>query len=105
MGSVNLFVGSGHLTRDPVLKTMGTGVVVCRFGVVLNDIRPAPKTTFIEIVCFSAQAEGVAKHLKRGSFVEVVGRLSATSDEGRAFRYEIHADSVNFGPKSWTEGH
>jgi single-strand DNA-binding protein len=71
----------GNLGSDPELRDLGQGKVVCNFSVATNyrwkdsDGNRVEKTTWFKIAVWGRQAELCKKHLCKGSFVFVLGRL------------------------------
>ncbi len=96
----------GRLTRDPELRSVGTGVSVCRFSLAVD--RPFKSggdttTDFFNIVVWRAQAENCAKYLTKGQQCAVVGRIenhSYDKDGEKRTATEIVADSVEFLSKA-----
>jgi len=78
----------GRLTRDPELKTVGSGKSVTTFGLALNrkykdaqgDLQE--DVTFVDIVCWDKLADNVAKYQTKGKRVYVEGRLQIDAVDG-----------------------
>lgn len=93
----------GRLTRDPELRTTGTGISTSTFSIAV-DGRPnangEPHTDFINIVVWRVQAENVCKYCSKGSLVAVVGRITSRSydaqDGTKRYVTEVVADNVRF---------
>ena len=104
---INKAIILGNLTRDPELKDLPTGVKVCSFSVATNrvwkDANGAKNEAvdFHNIVVFGKQAESSATYLKKGSQVEIEGRIQTRSwddkDGKKQYRTEVVADVVQFG--------
>lgn len=80
MSSINRWVGTGRLTRDPSLKTLPSGDAVCEFSIALNsrakkDGEWVDHTDFIDIVAYGNTAENVAQYMGKGRMIGVDGRL------------------------------
>lgn len=93
----------GRLTRDPELRTTGTGVSNCRFSIAVDgrpDSNGNPHTDFINIVVWRNQADNVAKYCRKGSMVGVVGRIQTGSyqaqDGTTRYTTDVVADNVRF---------
>ena len=74
---------SGNLTRDPELRRIhSSGNVVANFGMAINERFNDARTgeqresvCFVEVECWSRQAEIVGEYLKKGSPILVEGSL------------------------------
>jgi len=96
----------GRLTRDPELKTVGSGKSMTTFGLALNrkykdsqgELRE--DATFVDIVCWDKLAENVAKYQTKGKRVYVEGRLQIDAVDGndghKKYFTKIVAHSVLF---------
>jgi single-strand DNA-binding protein len=71
LNSVNLV---GHLTADPVLRSLPDGRSVCDMRLAVNDQRDQPPL-FIDVASFGASADACAKYLAKGRAIAVTGRL------------------------------
>ena len=93
----------GRLTRDPELRTTGTGISTTTFSLAV-DGRPSangePHTDFINIVVWRVKAENVCKYCSKGSMVAVIGRITSRSydaqDGTKRYVTEVVADNVRF---------
>lgn len=95
----------GNATRDPELRTTGSGQQVLTFGVATND-RWKDKATgedrerseFHNIVVWGDLAQEVERHVKKGNRVYVSGRVQTRSweaqDGSKRYTTEIVADSI-----------
>ena len=97
--SLNRVVLIGRLTRDPELRTAGSGLAVCNFSIAVNRIRKDDQDAdFFNVTAFGKTAEFVAGHLKKGAQVGVDGRLQQrkyTTKDGQARDVvEVLADNV-----------
>ena len=80
--SINKVIISGHLTRDPELRTTANGTAVMGFGVAVNDRRRNQQTgewedypNFIDCTMFGARAESISRLIAKGNKVAISGRL------------------------------
>jgi len=100
----------GNLTKDPELKSLPSGSVVCNFTVATNrkwkdknsgEQKEEPQ--FTNVVVFGKTAENVAKYMRKGSPILVEGRLQTRSwdakDGSKRYSTEVFAEQVQFGPK------
>ena len=76
---LNLWQGMGRLTRDPELRTTGSGIAVASFTLAIDrdykDEDGERPTDFVNITCWRSLASFAQKYLKRGRMVCVTGRL------------------------------
>lgn len=95
----------GNLGEDPDLRFTQSGKQVANFSLATNEAwsRDGEKhehTEWHRIVVWGAQAEAIAKYLKKGSQCYVEGRLRTRSwedkDGNKRYTTEINANSVLF---------
>ena len=100
---LNFAAIGGRLTRDPELRHTTTNTPVCSFVIACDrDYRDRDTgekgCDFINVNCWRATAEFVAKYIKKGRMVAVTGRLQIrdyTDKDGNKRRVvEINADNV-----------
>ena len=110
---INRVVLVGRLTRDPELKYTTNNIANLRFTVAVNrsfsNQNGERQADFIGCVAWRAQAENMARFLKKGSLIGVEGRIETGSFQGQdgQMRYttDVVADSVQFlEPKSANPG-
>jgi single-strand DNA-binding protein len=103
--NINRVVMTGNLTRDPELRSTGSGLSVCKLGVACNTRRKngagewEEKPNFFRVTVFGAQGENCAQYLKKGRPVAIDGRLewSQYEREGQTREsIDIIADTVQF---------
>ena len=97
---------TGNLTRDPELRSTGSGTSVCAFSVAVNrtyrgaDGENKEEVSYIDCVAWGKLGEVIANYAKKGTAVLVSGRLSQRSFEGKdgvkRSRTEIVAEDFNF---------
>lgn len=80
--SINIVMLTGNLTRDPELRSTGSGTPVLQFGLAVNDRRKNQQTgewedypNFVDCTMFGTRAESVARYLNKGSKVSIEGKL------------------------------
>ncbi len=104
--NVNVVVITGNLTRDPELRSTGSGMAVCELRVAVNSRRKdgsgnwVDKPNYFDVTVFGAQGENCATYLAKGRPVAVEGRLDwrewETKDgSGKRQAVEIIADSCS----------
>lgn len=99
----------GNLTRDPELTTTPNGISVCRFTVAVQrkfaNSDGEREADFINCVAWRGLADNVAKYVKKGKKVSVVGSIQTRNYEAQdgTKRYitEVIAEDVEFiSPRS-----
>ena len=94
----------GNLTRDPELRTTGSGVSVCTFTLAVNrrftNQQGVREADFIPVVVWRQQAELCARYLTKGRKCAVVGSIQTRSydaqDGTKRYVTEVVADEVEF---------
>ena len=78
---MNVVVITGNLTRDPELRSTGSGTSVCKLRVAVNTRRKdasgdwVDKPNYFDVTVWGAQGENCATYLSKGRPVAVEGRL------------------------------
>ncbi len=96
----------GNLTRDPELRSTGSGIPVCTFTVAVNRRRQSnaeagqPEADFFRVTTWRQLAENCSRYLAKGRKVGVVGTLTLqtyTGNDGQTrSSLEVQADEVEF---------
>jgi len=94
----------GNLTRDPELRTTGTGVNVCSFTVAVNRRRSQnsnqPEADFFRVSAWRELGENCQRYLAKGRKVAVVGAVAVstyTANDGTTRAVlEVTATDVEF---------
>jgi single-strand DNA-binding protein len=94
----------GRLTKDPELKTTGSGVSVCSFTLAINrrfkNAEGGYDADFINCVAWRQQAEFISKYFSKGRMVGISGSIQTRSydreDGQRVYITEVVADEVSF---------
>jgi single-strand DNA-binding protein len=103
--NINRIVLTGNLCADPELRTLPSGMAVCKLRVACNTRRKGAggewedKPNYFDVTVWGGQGENVAKYLTKGKPVALDGRLEWReweSDNGKRQAVEIVADSVQF---------
>lgn len=89
--NINNVTITGNLTRDPELRTTGSGTSVMQFSVAVNDrVKNSSgewvdRPNYIDCTMFGTRAESLSKLLRKGSKVGIVGKLhwSSWEQDGR----------------------
>ncbi|MDY0340227.1 MAG: single-stranded DNA-binding protein [Coriobacteriia bacterium] len=105
--SINRVVISGNLTRDPELRSTGSGMSVLKLGVAVNDRRKNQQTgeweefpNFVDVTVFGARGEALSRFLSKGAKVAIEGKLRwsqwETPQGDKRSKLEVIADEVEF---------
>lgn len=97
---------TGNLTRDPELRSTGSGNSVCSFSVAVNrtyrgsDGENKEDVSYIDCSAWGKLGEMIAQYAKKGSGVLVSGRLNQRSWEDKTgnkrSNVEIVVEDFNF---------
>lgn len=103
--NLNRVMLAGNLTRDPVLKDVGTSKVAS-FAIAINrkfkaaDGTKREEVTFVDIDAWGTTAELIAKWFTKGQGILVEGRLKLEGWETQAGekrqKIKVVADHVHF---------
>ena len=104
--NINRVVLTGNLTRDPELRSTGSGLAVCSMRIASNTRRKdqsgqwVDKPNYFDVTVFGAQGENCHRFLSKGRPVAVDGRLEwreyTDKDQNKRQAVEIVADGVQF---------
>ncbi len=105
--SINRVVISGNLTRDPELRSTGSGMSILKLGIAVNDRRKNQQTgewedvpNFFDVTVFGQRGESLSRFLQKGSKIAVEGKLRwrqwETPDGDKRSAVEIIADDIEF---------
>ena len=98
---MNKFIGTGRLTKDPIMRSTQSGKAVCQFTLAMDGYRKED-TTFINVIAWDKMGEACGQYLCKGQKAIVEGRIQVRSyDANGQKRYatEIIAQHVEFGEK------
>ena len=79
MADLNIIALSGNLTQDPELKHTSNGTALCKGRMANNGFGRDKPAMFIDVTCWGRDAEYMAKNCKRGTTIQVSGRLESNS--------------------------
>ena len=102
LNSVNLV---GHLTADPVLRSLADGRSVCDMRLAVNDQRDQPPL-YIDVASFGPSADACARYLAKGRAIAVTGRLvyrEWEADDGSKRSKHQVIGRVHFGGRPDTD--
>jgi single-strand DNA-binding protein len=105
--NINRVIITGNLTRDPELRSTGSGNSVCGMRVACNGRRRNPSTNewedapnYFDVSVWGAQGENCQRYLSKGRPVAVDGRLQwrewTDKDGNKRQSVDIIAESVQF---------
>jgi single-strand DNA-binding protein len=105
--NINRVVLTGNLTHDPELRSLPSGMSVCKLRIACNTRRKnnstgdwEDKPNYFDVTVWGAQGENCARFLSRGRPVALDGRLEwrewETQEGNKRQAVEIIADSVQF---------
>lgn len=104
--NINRVVLTGNLTADPELRSLPSGMAVCKLRVACNTRRKGQsgewedKPNYFDVTVWGAQGENCARYLTKGRPVAIDGRLEwrewETQDGQKRQAVDIIADSVQF---------
>ena len=100
---LNVLAIMGRLTKDPIQTKIGE-TIITNVDIAVDNPRKEKDgtrgTTFLPVTCFNGTAENVAKHLRKGSKVAIVGSIQQRNfmrkDGSKGSVIEVIADSVEF---------
>ncbi len=111
----NKVVIIGNVVADPETRATPSGQQVCSLRVATNRIwndkagAKQQKTEFHNVVLWRRLAEIASQYLKKGGLVLIEGRLETRSWDdkntgAKRYRTEIIAESMQLGPRGFTQG-
>lgn len=95
----------GNLTRDPEVRTTGSGVTVCNFSIAVNrrfknQQTGKTETDFFNIVAWRQLGDLCSRYLAKGRKVAVFGSIQTRTyeaqDGSKRTSFDIVADEVEF---------
>ena len=104
----------GNITKEPVLRTTGSGTPTCTLSVAVNRKVPArndpgfvESVSYFSVVAYQQLAVNACETLQRGSRVVVTGRLDQraweTAGGEKRSSYELVADDIGASLR-WATG-
>jgi single-strand DNA-binding protein len=105
--NINRVVLTGNLTHDPDLRSLPSGMSVCKLRIACNTRRKnnstgewEDKPNYFDVTVWGAQGENCARFLSKGRPVALDGRLEwrewEAQDGSKRQSTEIIADAVQF---------
>jgi len=100
--------GTGHLTRDPELRSTGGGTDICLMRIAVKRAGKDGADGYFDLKAFEGPGRACAEYLSAGREVAIDGRLRfeefQTSGGDYASRVYIVADKVEFLASRRREG-
>lgn len=91
----------GRLTRDPELRSTGSGIPVTSFSLAVNGKKD--ETAFIDCVAWRGTAEAICQYLGKGRMMVVEGSLQSREwndkDGNRRKSLEVNVSQFHFCDK------
>lgn len=91
----------GRLTRDPELRSTGSGIPVTSFSIAVNGKKD--ETAFIDCVAWRGTAEAICQYLGKGRMMVVEGSLQSREwndkDGNRRKSIEVNVSQFHFFDK------
>lgn len=104
---MQMWIGIGRLTADPVINTTPNGISCARFTLAIDrkfkDKDGNRQADFLTCISWRAQADFVGKYFKKGDPCVVTGTVQNRSyekDGKKNYITEIITESVEFAPKN-----
>lgn len=105
--NINRVVLTGNLTADPDLRSLQSGMAVCKLRLAVNTRRKdgasgewVDKPNYFDVTVWGGQGENCAKYLSKGRPVAVDGRLEwrewQDKEGNKRQSVDIIADTVQF---------
>lgn len=98
--TMNVSAITGRLTKDPELRSTGSGKSVVSFTLAVVDPDNKDSTDFIDCVAWEGRAEFLSQYFVKGQKVEVTGKIKTRTYEkdGQNRKItELVAKTIGFG--------
>jgi single-strand DNA-binding protein len=86
----NIVIITGRLTRDAELRRTGKGTAICKFDIAMgrrvkevDSSEWKEEVTYVPVIVWGEQGERCGERLKKGSPVQIEGRLHMNKWEGQ----------------------
>src|SRR5688572_29311402 len=89
MPNLNKVMLMGNLTRDPEIRTLPKGTIVCQFSIAINrefkdgNGEKQSEVLFVDIEAWGKTAEVIAKYFSKGKPIYLEGRLKLDTWEDK----------------------
>jgi single-strand DNA-binding protein len=96
---MNIIALSGNVVKDPNSRSTPSGKSVSTLRIAVNNPLNDDEVLFIDVESWDKQSEFVNKYVKKGSAVEVTGRLKLdewVKDGTKQSKYVVAAERIHF---------
>lgn len=104
---MNKIILIGNVVRDPELTETAQGKKLCKFTLAVGRAFDKEKTDFFSCTAWEQKAEVIAKYVRKGNKLGVIGRLEINETEKDGVKTRHHniiAEEIEFlTPKSETD--
>lgn len=104
---LNQIILLGRATKDPELRRSSNDNTIVSFDIAVDNPGKEEGSSFFPVKVFGALGDNVAKFVRKGHRVAVVGRIQQRTymakDGSKRSIYEVLADSVEFLESKPTE--
>lgn len=103
---MNVFCGTGRLTKDPDIRQTQDGAIIARFTLAI-DRRKKDEADFIPCVAFGKTAEFMEKYFSKGMKAEITGRIQTgyyEKDGKKVYTTDVICETVGFAESKKAAG-
>lgn len=100
MNSINLL---GRLTKDPEIKTSGSGVTFCTFSLAVNRAGKKDEVDFFNCTAFNKTAELIKQYCKKGQQLAVTGSMMSSKKDDKIY-WAVNVQTISFVGNSNSSG-
>lgn len=87
---MNKIIIIGNVVRDPELNVTQNGKKLCRFTIAVGRAFDKEKTDFFKCTAWEQKAEIIAKYVRKGNKLGVIGRLEINETEKDGVKTRHH---------------
>lgn len=87
---MNKIILIGNTTRDPELQTTANGKQLCRFSLAVSRKFDKEQTDFFNCTAWEKTGELIAKYVRKGNKLGIVGRLEINESEKDGVKTRHH---------------
>lgn len=88
----------GRVSKEPQIKILATGTVLCRFGLAANISFEHDEPTWVDCVAWEGLAREIGESINKGDAVMVLGSVKSRDYKGKLY-YELTVDRFAHLPK------
>lgn len=93
--SINKYICTGRLTKDPGLRKVSEDLTVCQLRVAIDGMGRAREVGYINVSVFGKPGEAAARYLSKGWLIAVDGHLEYgewETEGGKRHDYTVVGD-------------